>query len=158
MDQLPLEDIISPTTVDIWPLAPGWWLLLLLFVVVVTVFIILKIRHKKLAYRKEGLDLLSQCYQQYQQNNDTTTSCQAMLTILKRIAISAYPNKNIDHLHGSSWVNFLNQQIDGTIDQTVSDAICCGQYQKNYTANIETIYKTCRHWIKNHKPMIQEAS
>ena len=157
MDQLPLplEDIVLPATVDIWPLAVGWWLLLLLIIIAIAAFTILKIRRKKSAYRKESLDLLSQCYQHYQQSSDSKKSCQTMLTILKRSAITAYPNKNIDHLHGREWVDFLNQQIDTAIDEALSDVICHGQYQKNYTANIELIYKTCRYWVKNHKPIIQ---
>ena len=156
---LPLVDIILPEPISLWPLAIGWWFLLFLAVLTIIVLIISIYKHqKKWGYRKESLALLKHYYQQWQQTQNSSQACQAMLTVLKRTAITAYPQQAIDALYGADWVKILNQQIKGSIDHTLSQAICEQQYSPLSEIDIEQVYLHCRQWVKQHHRQFQEGN
>lgn len=153
---VPLDDIILPDPVSFfWPPAIGWWLLLALLIVVIVLTAIAVQRYrKKWGYRKAGLTLLKQQYQQWQQSEraalDNNQACQGMLIALKRTALSAYPQQQIKALHGQAWVELLTRHIKGDIDQALVEAICEQQYRPDTNIDIDSLYRHCQHWIKHH--------
>ena len=154
--QLPLEDIILPTAVSIWPLAWGWWFVFVITVIlIVALFLLIKRHRKKWGYRKVALTLLKKEYQQWQKNHHSQQSCQTMLTILKRTAITAFPQEKVNSLYGQAWVDFLNKQVKQPINATLSQAICEMQYQPAANTDIQLIYKYCKLWIKTHQGVLQ---
>lgn len=151
---IPLEAIVTPSTVDFWPPAIGWWISLILIVTAV-VFVLKAYRNykSKWGYRKTALRLLDQSYHQWQSETiNNETSCQHFFALLKRTAITAYSENKINHLFGDEWLETLRVQAPSlTIDDTVREAIVNGQYQKDIKIDAENSYLFCKQWILKHE-------
>ena len=149
-----LEDILTPAGVSAWPPAPGWWLLALVLLLATALGLHALHRYrKKWGYRKQGLRLLDQHYRQWQQQPDDHRACQDLLSALKRVAITAYPQeKTIVHLYGNAWVNFLNAQTPTPVfDGQNATVIAGGQYKQQADMDIHALYHSCRHWTLQHR-------
>jgi hypothetical protein len=73
------------------------------------------------------------------------------LECLKRTAITAYPNQDIDSLHGKAWLKFLNQQTPKPyFEDELEIFICTNQYKKTFNLKNETLYNAVEAWIKHH--------
>ena len=95
---LDLNDIVEPSSVGLWPLAPIPLMLLLLgFSALLFTAGTAWIRWHRNAYRREALRLL---------NNTTETG--ATRVLLKRVALAAWPREMIAPLYGNEWIDFLN--------------------------------------------------
>ncbi len=150
---LPIEDIITPESVDVWPLAIGWWLLLALSIALIIGFFITRQKYKKKwEYRKQALALLEKGFKEWEVKKSTTEeTCQNLLTLLKRTAMTAYPDQNISSLHGEAWLTFLNSRTPSPLfNKALQDIICTQQYQRQITADISLLKSTCEQWIKQH--------
>lgn len=151
-----LEDIITPQSVSLWPLAIGWWVVIVVSVITIIALVIFYRRHqKKWAYRREALTLLKNYAAQsaLDPDNKQTESAAAInyLECLKRTAISAYPNEHIDALYGESWLNFLNQKTPTPLfKNTLGHFICHAQYQRAFDINNKDLYQAIESWIKKH--------
>jgi hypothetical protein len=169
--ELPLADIHLPNMVSAWPPAIGWWLLTALIIALLIAAIILIKRYRtKWGYRKAALRLLDQQYKDHsiESHSDAMISIQSMLALLKRTAISAYPQQNIRARFGEQWVVFLNRQTHKHVFNTeLANILVAQQYQENtnstYTevelSTLHTsIYKACRTWIKQHNTRYQEEA
>lgn len=153
---LSLEDIITPQGVSLWPLAIAWWLLIVASIVVVVGLIIFYRRYKKKwGYRQEALGLLKA----YRSNPENSNIAIQYLECLKRTAITAYPNQDIDSLYGETWLSFLNQQTPKPLfNQEIEKFICNAQYKKKFTIENEHLYKAIEGWIKYHSTNHQAKS
>ena len=148
-EELILEDIITPSSIDIWPPAIGWWLLLItLIILIIASILFIKRYRKKWGYRNNALTLLKAEYKQWQLTNDDQQCLMGMSAIVKRTAITAYPLAKAQSLHGKKWADFLNQQCK-TIN--FSDDLFINSYQKSGDINIDDLYKAYKNWIKNHQ-------
>ncbi len=150
-----LADIRLPDPISWWPLAPGWWLLALVLITCCFLgYYTLKHYRTKWAYRNTALSLLKAQWQQHVTKKDQDT-CLSMLTILKRCAITAYPLQTVNSLHGSRWVDFLNQQTPRPyFNKPLAALINNLQYQEHGVIEEETLsslYIACQQWIKQHE-------
>ena len=155
---LPLEDIIPPSLIDFWPLALGWWLLLALVIALIVISVIAYRRYQKhWVYRKEALSLLQATLKQWQQKEfSDSVFYQHLFGIVKRTALTAYPEQNIASTYGDQWLTLLKKQApDIKVDNTIIEAICFAQYQKTTEADSQSVYQFCEQWIKQHKSQWQ---
>jgi hypothetical protein len=165
---LPLADIHLPNSVSAWPPAIGWWLLVLLVIIfVIGIVLVIKKYRQKWGYRKAALALLKQQYQSHlatehtPQESQQKTVALGLLRILKRTAISAYPNLPISALHGQAWLDFLDQQTPKILftESTIAQWILTKQYQSSANTDIDLsqLYHACQYWIKKHRTHISET-
>jgi len=167
IDQLPLEDIITPAGVSVWPLAIGWWLLLLIASALVF-FAITYYRayRKKWGYRVEALQLLELTINNWKEKTiNDELAIKELLTILKRTAISAYSEKNkngtknLEALYGKEWLQLLQRQapnIKSSLE--IDEIISASQYQKKSDCSPLILYKFCKEWIHQHQIQWQGVS
>jgi hypothetical protein len=105
-----LHDIVIPPAPAPWPPAPGLILfaaLVLCFAVLLSVTLVRSRRRN--AYRRAGLRALA-----------TARTVHDVSTVLKRVALVAYPRERVAALHGAAWAAFL----DGTCSHgTVAGAV-----------------------------------
>jgi len=157
---LPLEDIIVPNSVSLWPLAFGWWLLLALIIACfIGAFFVYKRYQKKWRYRKEALNLLKG-YQSSLQNTQSALADKDIIIkyieCLKRTAISAYPTQSVQALYGREWIAFLNQQTPSPLfKDELATFICESQYKEAITINKHDVYFAVETWIKKHSTQIK---
>lgn len=149
-----LEDIITPAGVSYWPPAPGWWLLALAVAAITALGICGMRRYRRQwGYRNQGLRLLRQCYRQWQQHHNDDRACRELLSILKRVAITACPQEQtIANRHGKAWLDFLNAQTKTPVfGSNEANAIIVDQYKKDPDINITALYQGCQRWIRQHR-------
>jgi hypothetical protein len=147
--ELPIADIHIPNGVSAWPPAIGWWLLALLILLGITGMVMgYKKYRKKWGYRNAALTLLAS----HKDNHIDNTH--AVINILKRTAMTAYPEQNIRSLHGDAWITCLNQQTkERLFTGDIAAFLVLAQYQHTdnmHTVDHPTLYKACQRWIKTH--------
>lgn len=106
-----LRDIHEPEPVPTWPPAPGWWIVTLLLLAALAYLTRRAvIYNRKRAYRREALHELMIIREAYRSTGNGSAYAEAMLELLKRTALTAYPSDSarIAGLHGEDWLKFLD--------------------------------------------------
>lgn len=154
---LPLEDIIVPNSVALWPLALGWWLLLAIIIACfISAFFAYKNYQKKWHYRKEALHLLKEYQSSLQGALTDKEIVSRYIECLKRTAISAYPSHGVQALYGKEWIAFLNQQTPSPLfTGEVATFICESQYKETMNINQQDVYFAVEAWIKKHATQVK---
>jgi hypothetical protein len=144
-----LHDLVMPVPVPWWPPAPGWVIVSAALVMVLAWWLIRAIRHwQKNSYRREALALLGQI----------DGAGAELPTLIKRVALSAYPRERVASLTGEQWLAFLDQT--GQTDAFTAGAgrwLARLAYEPQLTASLSTIElnglrAAARDWILRHQP------
>ena len=99
-----LRDIHLPEAVSWWPLAPGWWVLGTLLIAGLAYMVhFFWQRHHAFTYRRQALQQLKQL-----PNNSQHHRITALMALLKRVAVSAYPELNLSSRSQAEFIAFLN--------------------------------------------------
>lgn len=147
-----LKDIYTPAAINIWPPAYGWWLLagiIILALWLVTVWV-LKARRLRIAKR--------QALQALQQIEATVPNGTSQLNqLLKRVAMTYFPQQNVQKMHGMHWTDFLVKTLPTKQAKSLSPSIELMQqslYQSDQLESSEfTLYqKSVEMWIKHALP------
>jgi hypothetical protein len=142
-----------PVPVPWWPPAPGWIIVSAALIMVLGWWLIRVIRHwQSNSYRREALVLLGKM-------DDAQTE---LPTLIKRVALSAYPRERVASLTGEEWLAFLDQT--GHTDAfTTGPGRWLGRlaYEPKLAASLSTtelngLRTAVRAWILRHQP--EEAS
>lgn len=156
-NELPIADIHLPDAVSAWPPAIGWWLVLLLAIMgIIAAVHFYKRYRKKWGYRKAALRLLAQY------TPHTVENTHAVIHVLKRAAISAYPDYDVRSLHGDAWIMFLNRQTKNALfTPEIAHVLVSLQYQKasdnsdSCTIDHAALHHACKRWINTHATQYQ---
>ena len=162
---LDLRDIVAPAPVGLWPPAPFVWVLL------VTAggglaFLIWRgvLRWRAEAYRREGLERLTQIEGQLDNRGSELTVLNELSVLLKRVALAAFPRKKVASLYGESWLKFLESTCQGCIFMTgpghlLADVTVAAPdtIQMNSDDGTQLVNLT-RKWIKGHRSPKSENS
>jgi len=158
-----LRDIHLPAPVEWWPLAPGWWLLIALGVASLIAVAIYLYRHiKRNAYRHQALLQLQQLAGPGERNS---LWLQSLNELLKRCAHSAYPQGHTSSLHGKTWCNFLQQQVDNAVVTPEALALLSdGGYKSDshvsaaLTTHANDLLDFSKQWISQHHRAIKQPA
>ena len=144
-----LHDLVIPVPVPWWPPAPGWVIVSAVLVMVLGWWLIRTIQHwQSNSYRREALVLL-----------EKIGGSEAELpTLIKRVALSAYPRERVASLTGEQWLAFLDQT--GHTDVFTMGAgrwLARLAYEPQLTASLSTtelngLRTAVRDWILRHQP------
>lgn len=148
-----LKDVkLAPLEISQWP-GLGWWIIACLLLLTISILIIKFVQERrKNAYRLEALSVLNTL--QSQTNPDMTP--QAINTVLKRTALSAYPSIDINALYGKAWFDFLNRQVKKPVfNSQLIESMVYGQYAANTPIDLDAFYKSSCSWIKLHEQTLQ---
>jgi hypothetical protein len=147
-----LKDIHPPAAIEIWPLAYGWWLLAIL--VIVAIFLlanwVIKARKETLAKR--------QALKSLQQIDGSNLNCVPQLNqLLKRVAMTYFPQQNVQEMHGSQWADFLvktlpDKKAKGIIGSFESMQQTLYQARISENADFPSYYKSVEVWLKHALP------
>ncbi len=150
-----LRDIHLPPAIGWWPLAPGWWLLTIVILLGMGATIWLWRRHhRRYAYRRAAL---LECAQLEQQQHNTSQWLQALQGLLKRTAMSAYPQAPIAGLHGRQWLSFLDHHSHSnsqSFQQGPGHNLLNGPYQpapELTSTDRQQLQQLVQDWIKRHR-------
>jgi hypothetical protein len=143
-----LKDIHLPSEIGMWPPAYGWWILTVLVIIfLVSGFIWLRKRRTVRLAKRQALVELSAI------NDDEHHWPRQINRLLKRLAITYFPQTAIARLHDKAWAEFLAQQLPAKkrpafLQQFV--LLQRGLYRKNpdEPADFEQSTLQIRQWIK----------
>lgn len=152
--QLPLEPLIAPNPVSIWPLAPIWWIgavfLVLLLIFCFWLLKKIKVNHHLHKIRKKAKMLVLAQQKPYQK--PTEEWLQLLNRYLKQVALNDYPNRSEVRLNGDKWLDFLVATAP-TADRAALQTLIHGQYQSDFYLNdkeIDAIQHSVLTWIGSH--------
>jgi hypothetical protein len=144
-----LHDLVMPAPVPWWPPAPGWVIVSTALLMVLGWWLIRAIRHwQSNSYRREALVQLRKI-------DDLGVD---LPTLVKRVALSAYPRERVASLTGEQWLTFLDQT--GHTDAFTTGAgrwLARLAYEPKLGASLSKtefngLRTAVRDWILRHQP------
>jgi len=148
-----LHDLQLPAEVGFWPPAPGWWLLAaLLLGALVWAGRVLWRRWQRNRYRRAALALLADYQRQLQHHQDPQYYLTQVAQLLRRTALSAYPQQSLAGLTNQNWRQFLidSSGLDA-FNGSTGDALLRGPYQAAVEFDTNAVQQLVRDWIRQHK-------
>jgi hypothetical protein len=148
-----LHEVILPVPVPWWPPAPGWIIVCAALVTMLSWWLTRAIRHwLSNSYRREALELLDK----------VDCSGAELATLIKRVALSAYPRERVASLTGEEWMAFLDRT--GSTDVFTRGEGCwlaSLAYEPKLAGSLSEaeqkgLRMAARNWIIRHRP--EEAS
>jgi len=146
--QLDLRDIHIPDAINWWPPAIGWWLLVLLIILLLVGSIWLYKRLTRKTAVKTAKNLLLLIKQDSQTDNQQKLV--ELSKLLRRVAISHLPRKDIAGLTGNDWLAFLDSSVKGQpftigVGQLLAEA----PYRKTPPSDdqISQLVGLCQDWL-----------
>jgi len=137
-----MQDVVLPSPISWWPLAPGWWVLLGgMLIVSLLLLIALHRQWRRNAYRRAGLREL-----------EAAPDIISVTNLLKRIALAVYPRETVASLTGERWIAWLEQTGAESVSANVRPLLIASLYDGwgQGTIPIE-LRRFARSWIKEHR-------
>ena len=148
-----LHGIVEPEAVSLWwPLATGWWVAVA-FVLVASVLAAWRVNslRRRNAYRRAALAELED------------GNAAGLPTLLKRVALSAYPRTEVAGLTGDDWIAFLNREAPRCFDEAAARELLHLSYAPESAPESDgetsdRLTDACRRWIADHRPSKEAAA
>lgn len=152
-----LRDIHLPDPVSWWPPAPGWWILAI--IVLTTLFFLSRWLIKRRAnncYRREAIQQLNGIATATNNlESSNLEKCQALLTLLRRTAKTAYPQLSLESELTAPMLSHLNHCYKQTVfDDNLQKNLGQLLYQANPNISddlLQQLQQGTEQWIKKHK-------
>ena len=131
---------------------PGvaWWVLggVLLLALLLSMYFYWRLRNKN-HYRKVALSLLKQASVTDHSDSDKLLAYNA---IVKRAALTVFPDEGLDRLYGRQWLEFLNKHTRKTFfSPQLIESWHKDQFSKDSPVDASAFYKSCQCWLKQHQ-------
>jgi len=147
---LPINDIILPPDVGVWPLAPGWWLLLILCIGLAIAGVWFTRRWLKQRRRKTlAQALVAQAQKTYASHGDLCAYCSDINQTLKRYARAAGAGNAPLALTGQPWADWLNAQVSRPVfSEALALAVAEGPYRPLPDLDPDQLEAAAKLWIR----------
>lgn len=154
LDQL--NPIHAPEQVGLWPLALGWWLLIIAIGSSLAWLAWHLYRARRNGrYRRQAVAAL-----QSLKAETSNTLATDVSIILKRAALSAYPNERraIANTFGPDWVRLLNRTCGKTVfAEDMALALSQGPYRPNIEFDPNQLIKQAIYWVRHHPSTLSSS-
>ena len=138
-----LAPLREPSAISWWPLAPGWWIVLALSVALMTgVFLRLRKRRRKTAYRRIALAALEELRSREAGKDELNW-------LLKAAALRAYPWEQVAGLHGAAWQQFLASSCPKVASGAFTELDTL--YQREPSPVSGHLFEAAETWIRQHE-------
>lgn len=146
-----LQPLREPAPIDWWPPAPGWWILLAIAVVVLAFGAHWLTRYRaRTAYRRTALAQLDRLRREHSASGNDAQFYTELNALLKRVALTAFPGKDLAAVHGQQWLAFLNASAPGQAAFPAGFATAPYAPQ-DIDCNVDQLFQSAQHWIKRHE-------
>ena len=152
-----LRDIIVPDPVSLWPLAPGWYGLGVVLLIVLACWAGWRLRqwHRN-RYRRIALAELDQLEAAAHDPSHRLSALSELPTLVKRVALAAWPRETVASLSGPSLLAFLDHTGRMQAFQTgPGNALPELAYNTHAAValddeHIAPLFAAVREWVKRH--------
>ena len=153
-----LHPLREPAAIGWWPLAPGWWLLIAVAILAIGILCYyLARRYRANAYRRLALAQLQEIQVHYHDRTEDEGHLQKIAgetnSLLKAVALRAFPREGIASLSGEAWLEFLNTTQSGQSSMTeFPSAFANAAYLAGAPdLDNEALFRAAKIWINNHR-------
>lgn len=146
--ELVLRDIHLPATPEMWPPAPGWWLLAVL--IIAGAWLAYKTIGKQLRNRRHQKDVVALLDALPVDEILTPIGISRLSSLLKRLALVSFPERDVASLSGEKWLEFLDETGgEGEFQNGVGRVLSEGQYRPSTITNIDNkaLAQLVRRWL-----------
>ncbi|MHC5110526.1 MAG: DUF4381 domain-containing protein [Planctomycetota bacterium] len=157
-----LHDIVVPPPVGWWPPAPGWYVILFTTLALLLVAVIwVVVRWRANAYRRTAIREL-QTLQQDAQDKPPAEVINAVASLVKRVALAAYPRAEVASLSGPEWVAWLNQHGKDAVWCDDAASLLAESRFRNRScappdhAQCAALLEAAQTWVKLHRAATME--
>ncbi len=147
-----LADVVNPTEIGYWPLAPGWFGVGVLLLCLGLIGAGYRWAHwRRHRYRSLALQELSLA------GRNGVDSVAHMLEVLRRTTLMAYPRERIVGLSGDAWLAFIERSAGLTIPPALRGLIADGAYLPEQTLSamqdeqMQQLKQFIQQWIRQHQ-------
>jgi len=123
--------------------------LLCLLVLALLVFFLLR-RYRANAYRRKALATLDEFYQQQQSQPDQRRFQAQLNSLLKGVALRAYPQRDVAAISGRQWLDFLNASLEEG-DRFPAEFVSGAYRREPALLDAGYLHRSARTWIKRHR-------
>ena len=137
-----LHDLVLPSAVPWWPLAPGWYVVIALALIAAALFALRAWKRRRAnAYRRAALRELA-----------TLQDAPAIAELLRRTALAVAPRSVIAEKTGTEWLDWLAAQCTAAMPATPREQLTTGVYGR--PEGLDEVralrdYAAC--WISRHQ-------
>ena len=166
-DPSQLADIHLPSSIGIWPIAPGWWILSALFVLLCVLIILLSKDNKKRKTTLSSKQLKSLALKElaeieniYQEDIKPHKAVKQLSIFLRRFALSHYHREQVASLTDEQWLGLLDEMSDPRhqkhqFSRDFSELLTKAPYQSHHTRLdpelIKQLFSAARNLVQNYK-------
>lgn len=146
-----LRDIHLPDPVSIWPLAPIWWVLIgSVLLGALTVHLLVRARRRNL--KRAAIRELAGIEAGFRSSGDVAGLALGLATLLRRVAITRFPRRDVASLHGAEWTEFLlgASRARGMTEDVASElslVVYAGPRAAPAEPRVEEWISATRNWI-----------
>lgn len=154
-ENLPLRDIHLPDPVAWWPPAPGWWgVLMLCLLLVFVVWALIRARRRG-RLKKQSLIALQQFAEQFRRDGDEQQLTAHLSVLIRRVALSVYPRRQVAALTGTDWLRFLDNSLtpdgnENAFSEGVGRVLTEAPYNPNCRVDGAALINLIRRWISGN--------
>jgi hypothetical protein len=151
-----LHDIVTPEAAGWWPLAPGWYGVALLVLILSAWYVVRRLRRwRRNAYRREALAALALLNARSDRADGRASVLAEAATLLRRVALSAYPRTQVATLGGDRWLAFLDEtggrgEFAGGAGRVLL-AAAYRPFEVPAPDAVEAALLLCERWIRRHR-------
>jgi hypothetical protein len=140
-----LHDIHLPAAVSWWPPAPGWWAVAALVLIAYGVGCFFYVRRRRNRWRGYALAELARL-----RDAAPERLVRELSVLLRRVAISRFPRRDVAALTGEAWLAFLDHTLgDGTAFRSGAGRVLqSGPYANDVRVDAASLLSLCECWIK----------
>jgi len=134
-----------PAPVSWWPPAPGWWALAALALIVAALAYWIQVYRRHNRWRGRALKELARLREAAPE-----LLLRELSVLLRRVAISRFPRRDVAAISGEAWLSFL----DGTLDSGTAfrsgagRVLLSGPYAGKVDYDAPALVALCERWIK----------
>jgi hypothetical protein len=160
-----MNDIVEPAAIGLWPLAPGVWLVVALVMLWAVVGVVtLWFRFRQNAYRRAGLRELGNIRLRMDTPDGRQLAVQELSALLKRVALTAFPRKEVAALSGEDWLAFLDASSGGGWFSSYPGSLLGESVYRSSKFSMKVsvrqmndLFRLAEKWIQRHRPAQPDA-
>lgn len=143
-----LRDIHLPPQPGFWPPAPGWWLLTLLILALLG-WLATRLR-RRLARRRLQRRVLADLAA-LTGSEDPAQAAAAVSALLKRVALTRFPRREVAPLVGEPWLAFLDRTGgDGRFRTGPGRPLAEAPYSRDSTLALPPLLDLASDWVRKN--------
>jgi hypothetical protein len=151
-----LHDIVLPSPIPYWPPAPGVWILAAGGAGIAAIIIWrAAARYRANAYRRASAAELDGIEASLERGSFAAADAvTAILVLLKRTALAAFPRDAVASLSGPAWSAFLTETVGQSFDRVLIDRLLSQAYDGMRAPGLSdarALVAQARIWVRSHR-------